>query len=142
MVHIAIMKKSWGFVPKILSGEKTIESRWYQTRRVPWGVITSDDVVYFKNSGEPITVQVVVSSCIQFSDLTPIKITKILNKYHKEIGILKKEKDDFFEKIKDKKYCILVFIKKPKKIKPFEINKKGFGMMSAWISVDDINMLK
>jgi len=28
------------------------------------------------------------------------------------------------------------------KIKPFNIDKTGFGAMSAWISVDDINQLK
>lgn len=34
MEHVAIMKKSWGLTRKILSGEKTIESRWYRFRRL------------------------------------------------------------------------------------------------------------
>lgn len=28
MIHIAIMKKEWGFIDKILTGQKIIESRW------------------------------------------------------------------------------------------------------------------
>lgn len=52
MHHVAIMKPSWKLIPKILSGEKTIESRWYQTRRAPWNGIAAGDVVYFKDSGE------------------------------------------------------------------------------------------
>lgn len=136
------MKKSWHLVPKIISGEKTIESRWYQTKHTPWDLIALDDIVYFKNSGEPVTVSAGVSKVLQFSDLTPEKIRKILNKHHEEIGISKKEKDDFFEKVKDKKYCILIFIKNPREIKPFNINKKGFGMMSAWICVDNVDELK
>lgn len=142
MVHIAIMKKSWGFIPKILSGEKTIESRWYKNKVCPWDKINIGDKIYFKNSGEPVAIQVVVSKYIQFSDLTPTKINEILNKYHEEIGISKNEKNNFFEKVKDKKYCILIFIKNPIKTKPFEINKKGFGMMSAWVSVNNICSIK
>lgn len=33
MDHVAILRKDWKLLPKILSGEKTIESRWYQTKR-------------------------------------------------------------------------------------------------------------
>ena len=33
-------------------------------------------------------------------------------------------------------------VKDVKEINPFNINKKGYGLMSAWISVDDINKLK
>lgn len=51
MHHIAIMNGPWNLIPKILSGEKTIESRWYRTRRAPWGGIRAGDTVYFKDSG-------------------------------------------------------------------------------------------
>jgi len=40
MDHVAIMKRSWGLIPKILSGEKTIESRWYKKRIPPWNRIS------------------------------------------------------------------------------------------------------
>jgi len=39
MQYIAIMKKSWGLLPKILTGEKKIESRWYNNRYSPWDKI-------------------------------------------------------------------------------------------------------
>ncbi|MEI7477466.1 MAG: hypothetical protein WCJ81_02865 [bacterium] len=39
MDHVAIMKKSRKLIPKIVSGEKTIESRWYQTKRAPWNTV-------------------------------------------------------------------------------------------------------
>ena len=37
---------------------------------------------------------------------------------------------------------MLIFLKNPQKIEPFEIDKKGFGMMSAWICVNNIDILK
>lgn len=128
------MKKSWGMIPKILSGEKTIESRWYQTKRAPWGKIAAGETVYFKNSGEPITVKAKVHKVIKFESLTPKKIREILEKFGDQDGI-EKEKISFFAKLfADKKYCLLIFLKDPQKVKPFEINKKGFGAMCAWIT--------
>ncbi|RLC32736.1 hypothetical protein DRH13_01250, partial [Candidatus Woesebacteria bacterium] len=68
------MKKSWGFTQKILDGGKTIESRWYKTRRVPWRKIKKNDTVYFKNSGESVTIKTRVSSVVEFEELTPKKV--------------------------------------------------------------------
>lgn len=142
MDHVAIMKKSWGLTEKILSGEKKNESRWYNTKRAPWGKIKKGDTVYFKNSGEPVKLKVKVAKIVQFSGLTPGKVLAILNKYHKADGIEQSKVPEFFKRFKNKKYCILVFIKNPVKIKPFDINKKGFGVMSAWLTVSSIAKIK
>ncbi|MEK7652575.1 MAG: hypothetical protein AAB334_01345 [Patescibacteria group bacterium] len=142
MEHVAIMKKSWGFIEKILGGQKTIESRWYSLKSKPWDNIKGGEIIYFKNSGESINMKAEVSKVIQFTDLTPNKVKKILNKYGKAMGIESGKISEFFESFKDKKYCILIFIKNPREIKPFNINKKGFGMMSAWICVDNVDELK
>lgn len=80
MIHIAYMKKSWDMIPKILTGEKTIESRWYQTKRAPWGKIAAGETVYFKNSGEPVTAKATVAKVLQFKSLNPEKIKEILEK--------------------------------------------------------------
>jgi len=142
MDHLAIMKKSWGLTDKILSGEKKIESRWYESKRAPWDKIKKGDAVYFKNSGEPVSIKSKVKKIIQFCDLTPEKVREILEKYGKDDGIEKSKAREFFNLFKNKKYCILVFLKNAKKIKPFNIDKRGFGNMSAWIIVDNINKIK
>ena len=131
------MKKSWGLLPKILKGEKTIESRWYKNKYSPWDKIKKGDTVYFKNSGEPVTIKAEVFDILQFSNLTPKKVKEILNEYGARYGLGIKEIDNYYQRFKDKNYCLLVFI-----FEPFEVDKKGFGAMSAWISVDDINMIR
>ena len=78
MEHIAIMKKSWKFIDKILTGEKTIESRWYTSRRVPWNRIKKGETIYFKDSGEPVTIKAEADKVLQFSDLTPKTIEDIM----------------------------------------------------------------
>ena len=144
MEHIAIMRKSWGLTQKILTGQKKIESRWYKVKYPPWNKIKSGEVVYFKDSGEPVTIKTEVDKVAQFSDLTPEKIKEILYKYSQAdgLGIDIDKIPEFFEMFKNKKYCILIFLKNPQKIVPFEIDKTGFGAMSAWISVDNVNKIK
>lgn len=136
MEHIAIMKKSWGFTQKILSGQKKIESRWYTVKRDPWNNIKSGEVVYFKDSGSPVTVKAEVENVLQFSDVTPNIVKEILIQYGQNIGIDLDKINERVKMFKDKKYCILIFITNPQKIKPFKINKSGFGAMSAWIAVE------
>ncbi len=139
MQHIAILKKSWKLIDKILSGEKKIESRWYKNKSAPWNKIKAGEVVYFKDSGEAVTIKTEVEKVLQFNNLTPNKVKELLNKYGENIGI---KANDFYEQLKDKNYCLLIFLKNSKKIKPFQINKTGFGLMSAWICVNNIEQIK
>jgi hypothetical protein len=85
MDHLAILDKKRKLLPKIISGEKTIESRWYKTRRTPYNKIEVGDIVYFKDSGEPVRVRATVGKVLFFSDLTESKIRDILKDYAKGI---------------------------------------------------------
>jgi ASC-1-like (ASCH) protein len=142
MEHLAILKKSWKLTEKILTGQKKIESRWYRVKHPPWDRIKSGETVYFKDSGEPVTIKAEVDKVIQFSNLTPKKVKEILYEYGDDIGVERDRFWRFFQMFRNKKYCILIFLKNPEKIEPFEIDKTGLGMMSAWISVDDINRIR
>lgn len=137
MEHIAIMKKSWGLIPKILTGQKTIESRWYKNKYAPWDKIKKGETVYFKDSGSPVTVKAEVAKVIQFADLTPDKVQEILNLYAQSDGLGIDDIPKYFEMFKDKRYCLLIFLKNPVKVKPFEVDKTGFGAMAAWMCVGE-----
>jgi ASC-1-like (ASCH) protein len=142
MDHIAIMRKEWGLIPKILSGEKTIESRWYLSRKNPWNRIKRGDTVYFKNTSGPIVAKASVRKVKEFDSLQPQKVRDILKKYDKggQIGLNNVQKNSEF--IQNKKFCILIFLKNPKKIRPFRIDKSGFGISSAWFCTNDIRKIK
>ncbi len=142
MEHVAIMRKSWGLTEKILSRQKKIESRWYSTKRKPWDSIKRGETIYFKDSGEPVKIKAEVGKVMQFFDLIPSKVREILNKYGEDDGLEQAKVSEFFKRFKDKKYCILIFLKNPTKVKPFQINKAGFGTMSAWITVDRVFKIK
>lgn len=142
MQHIAIMKKSWGLTEKVLSGEKTIESRWYQNRFVPWDKIKPGETIYFKDAGGPVVVRAEVSKVEQFADLDPLKVEKILKEHHQAIGIRNEDLGMYIRQFKEKKYCILAYLKNPMRVDPFHVNKKGFGSASAWLCVNDAAQLR
>ena len=142
MEHIAIMRKSWGLTQKILNGRKKIESRWYSVKYRPWDGIREGEVIYFKDSGEPVKIKAEASRVMQFADLSPKRVREILDEYSDDNGLEKEKIPEFFERFKGKRYCILMFLKNPQEIKPFEIDKTGFGAMSAWITIDNVLRIK
>jgi len=138
MDHIAILDKKRKLLPKIISGEKTIESRWYQTKRTPWHNIKKDDTVYFKDSGERVTARARVKDVLFFDELNKEKVQKILQKFGKAICMETLEYTSYYDK---KKYCILIFLEDVSEIKPFDIDKTGFGNACAWMTVKDIKKI-
>ncbi len=140
--HVAIMREDWNFIPKIVEGEKTIESRWYLSRKAPWGKVKKGDTVYFKNSGGPVWAKASVRKVLEFEDLDPQKVRKILREYGKFGRLGFSDIRRCGEMYKSKKYCILIFLERAKKVKSFRIDKTGFGMSSAWLCVGKIRKVK
>lgn len=138
MEHIAILSKREKFLNKILDGTKIIESRWYVNKKTPYKNISKDDVIYFKETGDLARVRCQIEKVLFIDISNEEDVIKILEKFGKQIGINK----EWADKLKNKKYCTLIFIKNIEKIKPFKINKEGFGNMAAWITIDDIEKIK
>lgn len=143
MDHVAIMKKSWKLLDKIISGEKRIESRWYRMRVAPWNKIKAGDKIYFKDGGEPVTVRADVEKVVQYEGYSERKVEEIIKEYGGVGGICFYDSPkEVFKWAKERKYCILMFLKNPERITPFEIDKTGYGNGCAWITVEDIKRIK
>lgn len=139
MDHLAILRKDLHLLPKIIEGEKIIESRWYKTKKTPYNRIKEGDEVYFKESGELIKAKAHVQKVIQYADLTETKIFDLLRKYEKELSITA---DEYIKNVKDKKYGMLIFLDKVEQVNPFQIDKTGYGNQASWITVKNIQDIK
>ncbi len=143
MDHVAIMKKSWNLIPKILSQEKTIESRWYKSRIAPWDRIQPGDIVFFKNSAEPVTAKAEVEKVLQFDHYTDKELQNIITTYGGNPGIcFHSSPQEVITWARPKQYCILIFLKNAEHITPFHINKTGFGNACAWLTINSITNIQ
>lgn len=137
MDHLAILSAESKLLAKILSGEKTIESRWYRYPKTPYHNIKTGETVYFKESGKPVTVKAKVNRVLFFEDLED-NIINLLTEYGARIGVPL----SYADRLKDKRYCTLIFLEKVEKVSPFQIDKTGYGNMTAWITVESIEEIR
>lgn len=133
MDHVAIMSKQFGdLISKILNKEKTIESRWSKNKISPYNKTKSGDTVYFKNSGEPIIAKAKVSKVLQFDNLNHKKFEYIIKNFGKQICLQNTKYDAWY---KSKNYITLIFLTDPQTVKPFNVDKSGFGSGCAWMTL-------
>lgn len=102
--HLAIFKGDGA--EKILSGEKTIESRFSKAKLVPFGVISAGDLVYIKPSGKDIIGQFRVKKVISYDGLTPQDLEEVKKTFGGPIG----QGNEYWENKKGCRYATLIFI--------------------------------
>ena len=110
MKHIAILKQP--FFNMVLSGEKTIESRWSQNKCAPFNKVNVGDTILLKETGKNVTAMATVKK-VKYYNLTPQIVEQIRIKYGKLIGT-SKFKD--WESTLNKKYCTLIWLTNVKQI--------------------------
>ena len=110
-------------------------------KRAPWDKIKVGDTIYFKDSGEPVTAKAIVAAVQQFY-LPETDVSSLIEQYGKQIGFEEKDFPGIISWCQKREYGILITIPGVQTIPPFTINKQGYGMMSAWITVPDIVQLR
>lgn len=131
MEHLAIMKK--GYIEKILSGEKKIESRFSMNRITPYHKISPGDKVYMQEVGKEVTAVFEVEKALFFDGLTEEKVEEIRAHYGKDICA----DEAFWSLKKHSKYATLLYIKAPRPITPFQIHKSDRSAFKSVKSVRD-----
>lgn len=126
MKHLAIFKGSGA--EDILSGKKTIESRFSKKKYPPFGVISSGDLVYVKPSGKEIIGQFRVKKVIFYDGLTPADISDIRERFGKGLVTNK----SYWTDKSNSTYGTLVFIGQTERFltSPVKIPKKD---LRGWV---------
>lgn len=128
MQHIAILKQP--FFDMVLSGEKTIESRWSMVKVAPYKKVSVGDKILLKETGKDVTATANVKK-VQFYELTPEIVEDIRIKYGKQIGT---DKFEDWKSTLQKKYCTLIWIDEVTPVAPIKV-KRSNG--AGWIVLKD-----
>lgn len=124
--HLAIFKGEGG--EKILEGKKIIESRFSRSKTVPFGVISSGDLVYIKPSGKDIIGEFRVKKVIFFDGISPEDLENIKKEYGKALAV---EESYWVGKV-NSRYGTLIFIGDSSRFitSPIKIPKKD---LRGWV---------
>lgn len=128
MQHIAILKQP--FFDMVLSGEKTIESRWSMVKVAPYKKVSVGDKILLKETGKDVTATANVKK-VQFYELTPEIVEDIRIKYGKLIGT---DKFEDWKSTLQKKYCTLIWLDEVTPVEPIKV-KRSNG--AGWIVLKD-----
>lgn len=104
MKHLAIFKGEAAQL--ILTGKKTIESRFSTRKSVPFLQISAGDLVYIKPSGKDIIGQFRVKKVFSFDGLTPVDVLDIKKKYGLDMAV----DETYWIKQTNARYGTLIFI--------------------------------
>lgn len=104
MKHLAIFKGDSADL--ILSGEKTIETRFSTKKSVPFQTISVGDLVYIKPSGKEIIGEFRVKKVIFYNGLESEDIADIKKRYGKQIAM----DESFWQGKESYRYLTLIFI--------------------------------
>lgn len=102
--HLAIFKGSAG--KDILSGKKTVESRFSRVKNPPFGVISTGDLVYIKPSGTDIIGQFRVNKVFFFDHFSPEDLNDLKTRFTKELNV----DEDYWRKVENARFATLIFI--------------------------------
>lgn len=119
MKHIAILKQP--FFDMVLTGEKTIESRWSMKKVAPYNKVSAGDLILLKETGKMVTATAIVSQA-KFYELTPEKVEELREKYGKKIGT---DKFKDWQATLQKKYCTLIWLENVQKISPLKVPRSN-----------------
>ena len=117
--HIAILRQP--FFDMVLSGEKSIESRWSMKKIAPYNKVKIGDEILLKLTGQPVTAIAKVKY-VKYYELTPDIVEQIRVKYGKEIGT---DKFEDWQSTLKKKYCTLIWLENIKRISPINVPKSN-----------------
>ncbi len=124
-IHLAIFAEP--FLSKVLSGEKTIESRFSRNRCAPYGEIFDGDVILMKEVAGPIR-GLALARRSWFCDLTIEPIERVRIEFGAGIGAA----DDFWAAREDALYATLIELDEPTAIAPVACDKRD---RRGWVAL-------
>ena len=94
------------YLTRVLSGEKTVESRFLRVRAAPFDRVATGDLLLLKQVGGPIVAEATVAAVRQFIDLTPAHVLELTDAFRDELRL----DADFASRAQAARYAVLVWL--------------------------------
>ncbi len=134
--HLVILKKH--YLDEILTGRKTIESRFTKTKRFEFGQVLAGDKLFLKLSSGPVCAMASVTAVENFENLNKKRLDDIRRRYNHNI----RGSDAYWRSKADCRFGFLVWLKDIQRIEPVWISKKDWRAWVVLTEKEDFDLLE
>jgi len=141
MNHVVYLDTKANEMEKILANQKTMIIRGAMGRKVPYGKVKKNDILYLINNNAEGKIKAVaeVNDVINSEKMDKIKSSEFINKYQDKLQLTENQ----FKRWAGKRYLVLIEIKNVKEITPFQFNRDDFkNRMDDWLIFEKIEEIK
>lgn len=140
MDHVVYVDAKANEMEKLLDGEKKMIIRGAAGRKLPYGRVEAEDVLYFiNNNGEgEVKAKAIVSNVFNSEKMTKEESIALVEENQDNLKLTKKQ----FKRWSGKRYIVLIGVKSVEGIEAFEIDKSDYGNMDDWLPVENIENVK
>ncbi len=140
MDHVVYLDAQANELEKLFDNSKSMIIRGAMGRKLPYGRVNVDDVLYFINNNAEgvIRAKGVVSSVINSEKMGKGESVALLEKYQNKLQLTDKQ----FQRWGGKRYLVLIEVTNIQKIEPFAFNKSKHRTMDDWLMVEKIKSVR
>jgi hypothetical protein len=140
MDHVVYLDASAKELDLLLSGQKTMIIRGAAGRKLPYGRVNQDDILYFINNNAEglILAKAIVKSVFNSDKLTETESISLVEKHQEKLQLSKRQQARWG----GKRYLVLIEVSDAKKVEPFQIDKSEYGNMDDWLPVEQIEKVQ
>ena len=102
--HVVIIREP--YLTRVLSGEKTVESRFLHIRAAPFGCVVPGDLLLLKRVGGPIVAEASAGAVREFADLSPARVLALIDAFREQLRL----DADFVARAQTARYAVLIWL--------------------------------
>lgn len=140
MDHIVYLDATAKELDLLLSGKKIMIIRGATGRKMPYGRVNQDDILYFINNNAEglILAKARVKSVFNSDKLTEAESVRLVEKHQDKLQLSKKQQARWG----GKRYLVLIEVSNVKKVEPFQIDKSDYANMDDWLPIEQIEKVQ
>ena len=140
MDHVVYLDAKASEMENLIAGQKTMIIRGAAGRKLPYGRVSSGDVLYFINNNAEglIKARAKVKSVFNSEKMSREESTELVKSRQDKLQLTAKQ----FKRWAGKRYIVLIEIDEVEELSPFPIDKSDFGNMDDWLPVGNIKDVK
>ncbi len=140
MDHVVYLDTKAKELEKLLQGEKSMIIRGAAGRKMPYGRVNENDMLYFiQNNGEGLVRAAArVKRAIHSPKMNREESEQLVADYQPRLNLTAAQ----MKRWSGKRYLVLIELQDVQPLEPFAVNRSDFGNMDDWLPVGNIHAVE